>query len=99
MNFWSLCFITNLPFSLTIRVEPQSDLHGPLEVSENEIPVLESCELSRNDPVQSLDLHIAECRIEIETLDENSLFYLIIELMDFWKNGLICISQNCFHSQ
>ena len=66
-------------------------MHGPLEVSENEIPVLESCELSRNEPVQSLDLHIVECRIEIETLAENSLFYLIIELMDFWKNVLICI--------
>ena len=65
-------------------------MHGPLEVSENEIPVLESCELSRNEPVQSLDLHIVECRIEIETLAENSLFYLIIELMDFWKNVLIC---------
>ena len=72
-------------------MEPQSDLHGPLEVSENEIPVLESCELSRNEPVQSLDLHIVECRIEIETLAENSFFYLIIELMDFWKNVLICI--------
>ena len=41
-------------------------MHGPLEVSENEIPVLESCELSRNEPVQSLDLHIAECRIEMQ---------------------------------
>ena len=71
-------------------MEPQSDLHGPLEVSENEIPVLESCELSRNEPVQSLDLHIVECRIEIETLAKN------FELMDFWKDGLICITKTAF---
>ena len=47
---------TNLLFSLTISEVPQSDLQGPLELAENTIPVLESCELSRNEEVQRIDL-------------------------------------------